>query len=323
MAETRAAREARNTALSGVLLAVALIAVAWARPRLVATFRAVKVLTDVYALPPPGALRAVSLGYRSALADLIFTSTVVSYGIHGEEHRRFEFVGNYLDAIIALDPDFCQTYRYADTLIIYQPIGSPTEDDVRHARRILEKGLGACPADARLWVSAGQFMAFIGTQFLKDEKEKAEFRAAGAKALAEGAQLVGRAKDANLAWQALAAAGIFTREGNREAAISFLQRAIAVTDDAALRAAIVQRLEALKQEGLVERDRRHWEAFNRIWRSDLRFASRTQLLVVGPPWDASRCAGELVGEDPDTLTADGEALPSLECTKSWADWGRR
>jgi tetratricopeptide (TPR) repeat protein len=324
MLAARAVPVARGgTILGWSLLVAAVFAVASVRPRLVERFRSVTAVTDLYALPPPSALRAASLGYRSALADLVFTSTVVSYGIHGEERRRFEFVGNYLDAIIALDPGFCQTYRYADTFIIYQPVGSPTADDVRHARAILEKGLVACSADARLHVSAGQFMAFIATQFLPTEEEKADYRAAGAKVLARAAQLVGRDRDRNLAWQALAAAGIFTREGNREAAISFLEKAYAVTDDAELRDGIAQRLTVLQHEGAVERARRHADAFNRIWQWDLRFVSKMRLMVVGPPWDPSSCAGELPGSRADMLTDDGEVVPSLECAKSWTDWGRR
>src|SRR4051812_42103913 len=218
---------------SAVFLLAAFLGIAGLQPRLAARFHEVKTTSDVYALPPAAALPAVSLGYRSALADLLFTSTLVSYGIHAEEHRAFEFVGDYLDAIAALDPGFCSMYRFADTFMIYRAVGTPPPEDVRRARGLLEKGLENCPADGRLWLSAGQFMAFIGTQFLTEESEKAEFRRAGAKALARAAELV--SDNENIQWQALAAAGIFTREGNRQAALAFLDRVYAVTDDEELR----------------------------------------------------------------------------------------
>src|SRR5690349_3050991 len=114
------------------LVVLSIAAVAYARPRAVASTRRAGVASDVFALPPPDVLTAISLGYRSALADMLYTSTVISYGIHHEEHRRFEFVGQYLDSIVTLDPHFCQTCRYADMFLIYQPVGSPTPDDVRH-----------------------------------------------------------------------------------------------------------------------------------------------------------------------------------------------
>jgi tetratricopeptide (TPR) repeat protein len=289
------------------LLLLAIVTVGYVRPKLVAGTRAVKLASDVFALPPPSILTRASLGYRAALADLLYTSTVVSYGIHGEERRRFEFVGQYLDSIVALDPTFCQTYRYADTFLIYQPVGSPGPDEVRHARRLLEQGLTMCPSDGRLWLSAGQFMVFIGTQFLTDDAEKAAFRAAGAKMLARAADLV--TDNHNVQWQALAAAGIFTREGNREAAIAFLERVYHITDDAELKANVSGRLSALRQEGALEQAKRHAEAFNETWRRDLPFVSRTGLLVIGPPFDATLCGG-----------ASDERR---ECAASWAEWTAR
>ncbi|HEX9294784.1 MAG TPA: hypothetical protein VF881_03090 [Polyangiaceae bacterium] len=270
-----------------------------------ASTRAVKLTSDVFALPPPSALTALSLGYRSALADILFTSTVVSYGIHGEEHRRFEFVGEYLDSIVALDPHFCQTYRYADTFIIYQAEGTPGPDEVRHAQRLLERGLEMCPYDAALWLSAGQFMAFIGTQFLTDEREKEQLRSEGAKTLARAAEL--GSDNQNLQWQATAAAGIFTREGNREAAIAFLERVYSVTDDEQLKANVAAKLDALREEQRASRAKRRADAFNELWRRDLPFVSRTKLLVLGPPFEAPRCSG-------------GDR-PANRCAQSWLDWG--
>jgi hypothetical protein len=286
------------------LLLSSVAGVAWARPRAVASARSVSAVSDVFALPPPSMLTALSLGYRAALADLLYTSTVISYGIHFEEHRRFEFVGQYLDSIVALDPHFCQTYRYADLFIVYQAVGAPSPDDVRHARRLLEKGLEACPSDGQLWLSAGQFMAFIAIQFLTDEEEKNEFRAAGAQVLARTAELA--TDNQNAQWRTLAAAGIFTRQGKREAAIAFLERAYNATDDEELKENVSQKLRALRGEAYLEKRKRHEEAINRIWQKDLPFVSRTGLLVIGPPSDTALCAGE------------GQAAPP--CTRAWSDF---
>ena len=288
------------------LVVLAACAVAYARPRVVAATNRVKETSDVFALPAPSMLIALSLGYRSALADWLYTATIVSYGIHGEEHRRFDFVGKYLESIALLDPTFCQPYRYADTFIIYQPTGSPGPDEVRTARRLIERGLEACPSDDRLWLSGGQFMAFIGPQFLTDESEKQELKLAGARALAHAAELSSGNQKAQ--WQALAAAGIFTREGNREAAIAFLEKAYAVTDDDELKRDIHAKLDTLRQEGAFERAKRRAQAFEEEWRRDLSFVSRTGILVLGPRFDASRCSGGAHSE--------------RQCSQSWADWIR-
>jgi hypothetical protein len=279
-----AIRGALGRAGTFALLIGSMGVVAYARPRAVASARSAGLASDVFALPPPSMLKALSLGYRSALADLLYTTTIISYGIHFDEHRRFEFVGQYLDSIVALDPHFCQTYRFVDTLIVYQPIGAPGPEHIRHARRLLEQGLEMCPTDGYLWLSAGQFMAFIATQFLTEDDEKDEFRAAGGRMLARAAELVTGNK--NVQWQALAAAGIFTREGKREAAIAFLERVYAVTDDEELKENVAGKLRVLRQEQTLEQARRHDDAFNQIQRKDLPFLSRT-----GLSWSARRATG--------------------------------
>jgi hypothetical protein len=290
---------------SAALLAVSVATIGYVRPRVESSAKAAKATSDVFALPSPGVLSALSLGYRSALADLLYTTTLIAYGTHGEEHRRFEFVGQYLDSIVGLDPNFCQTYRYADTFIIYQPTGTPTPDDVRHARRLLDKGLVMCPNDGTLWMSAGQFMAFIGNQFLTDDNEKEEYLSTGARVLSRAAEL--ETGNQNVQWQALAAAGIFTREGKREAAIAFLERVYGVTDDEELRARVAAQLAALREEELVDRRKRQSEAFNEAWRKDMPFVSRTGMLVLGPRYDTSGCS--------DRGAASG-------CANSWAGWAR-
>jgi hypothetical protein len=288
---------------TAALLAVSVATIGYVRPRVEASARTAKVSSDVFALPSPDVLSAFSLGYRSALADLLYTATLIAYGTHGEEHRRFEFVGEYLDSIVGLDPNFCQTYRYADTFIIYQPVGAPTPDDVRHARRLLDKGLTMCPNDGTLWMSAGEFMAFIATQFLTDEKEKEEYVSTGASTLSRAAEL--ETGNRNVQWQALAAARIFTKAGKREAAINFLERVYSVTDDDELKANVAAKLAALREEERVDQRKRQNDAFNEAWRNDLPFVSRTGMLVLGPRYDATSCSGR---------------AGSPGCSNSWAGW---
>jgi hypothetical protein len=287
-----------------LLLAGAVAAVAYARPKLVERMHPKNVGpgSDVFALPPPALLEAMSLGYRSALADVLFTRTIVDNGIHAEEHRRFEHVGAYLEGISALDPFFCQTYRYTDTLIVYQPVGSPTPDDIRLARKILERGLEHCPFDGPLHMSAGQFMVFIAPQFLVDDAEKDAFRAAGANVLARGGEL--ETVNSNVQWQAITAANVFARAGQRDAAINFLERVYAVTDDEELRKNIEGKLAVLRKEEVSARAEAQESAFRELWKADLPFASRTELLVVGPPPRPAACAG----------ARDGR------CATSWLAW---
>src|SRR6478735_3035076 len=142
------------------LIALAALTVSRLRPPLNTAFLGTKTQSDVYTLPPTGQLTAISLGYRSALADMIFAHVLVSAGIHFQEKRGFEFVSKYIEAVNTLDPKFELPYRMADGLITLQ--AKPVSVDAyREARRILERGMAEFPYSQGLWSSAGMFLAYL------------------------------------------------------------------------------------------------------------------------------------------------------------------
>src|SRR5262245_27210880 len=64
---------------------------------------------DVLYVPPPGYLQPMSLGYREALADLIWVQALVFTGEHmGEDD--LQSVTRYAEAITGLSPRFEQAY---------------------------------------------------------------------------------------------------------------------------------------------------------------------------------------------------------------------
>ncbi len=110
----------RNNFIALTAIALAAFSVNALRVPLNTRFLATKVQNDVFALPPPSQVVTISLGYRSALADMIFAHVLVSSGIHFQERRGFEFVGRYIEAINELDPKFEAPYRMADGLLTLQ-----------------------------------------------------------------------------------------------------------------------------------------------------------------------------------------------------------
>ncbi len=157
----------RNNMAAFGLLALSAAAVSGLRGPLNTRLEATNVRNDVFALPPPGQVVTMSLGYRSALADLIFAHVLVSSGIHFQEKRVFEFVGNYLETVNELDPKFRAPYRLADTLLVFQ-VKAVGPEAYREARRILERGLAEFPYDQALWASAGQFFAYLAPNAFTD-----------------------------------------------------------------------------------------------------------------------------------------------------------
>ena len=121
-----------------VVIALSSVVVSRARLPLNATFQTTRARSDVFTLPPSNQLVVMSLGYRSALADLIFAHVLVSSGIHFHEKRAFDLASNYLDAVIALDPKFEAPYRMADGLITLQ--AKAVSVDAYRQERIAEMG---------------------------------------------------------------------------------------------------------------------------------------------------------------------------------------
>jgi hypothetical protein len=268
----------------------------------------VKETSDVYVLPPPEETVLLSLGWRAALADLLWSHVLVSQGLHTMEKRRYEHLTVFLDTINALDPQFREPYLFTDALVTFQGSTTP-EPEIRKAREIMERGVKARPNDAELWLVLGQFVGFIApSSYLSDPEEQARWRADGAPMLARAAELGG--DDAHISWQAIGGAGIFHRIGQRDASIRFLQRTLAVTDDDELKEKIRKQLDAMlgerAEEAYKQRDRRFME----LWRRDVPFVDKTTVLLLGPPIDPARCAGGQLRDDP-------------ACALTWKEWSRR
>ena len=88
---------------SGVVIAAAIAAgalgVGWLQPRLAGAVHRVTAREDVYALPPPAELRALTLGYHAAATDMLWAKLLVENGIHHSEHRAFPDLDRYIDIV--------------------------------------------------------------------------------------------------------------------------------------------------------------------------------------------------------------------------------
>lgn len=288
------------------LLALSTLGVAATRSTLARAHGAVKKGSDSYALPSPALTVVLSLGYRAALADLLFAHVLVSQGQHFQEKRRFEFAANLLDTITTLDPKFREPYRLADTLIVLQPV-EPRLEDYREARRLGERGLANFPYDSELWLIAGQYTAYLASNHVPPE-ERAAWRLDGARKLARSCELIG--SNENLPYHCITAAFLYNEAGNRGAARSFLERVLAVSDDPeiqALASGYMGRIAGVaERDSIAERSHR----LRAVWESDLRFVSRETLLLLGPSFDSARCAGIPAPNDP-------------ACVTSFRAWGER
>jgi tetratricopeptide (TPR) repeat protein len=296
-----------RTLAVGLVLVVCAVAVGWSRPRLTQTMTKAKERSDVYVLPPPPVLARASLGYRAALADYLWAHVLVTQGLRMGAKRPFKEVEHYLDAINYLDPQFRDPYRLTDSLLSYQARDPDRAASVRRARQILERGLGTFPYDAELWLNYGQFLAYIGPGSLpKETGERDTWRNDGANALVRAGEL--GASDDSLAFRSLSAAAILNKAGEVDAAIRFLERLYAATENEAAREDILRSLVRLQAGKVASRDFDLAKRFDTLWRTEIPFAPRRMLSVLGPPVDSWSCAGPPA------------ASSELLCDRTWTAW---
>lgn len=295
---------------------------------------------DVYFLPPPEQLVTISLGYRHAIADLVWAHMLVGQGLRLQERRRFDTLLRLYDAVNALDPTFRTPYVMADALISFNVIPTTKDtqeiasqqvlpyEDVLKAREVMERGVKALPDDAEMWLALGQFVSYIApNSYLEDRPEEAaRWRHEGVAYLERAVALSGG--NPAISWQALGGASILKEAGELDAVVRFLERAYAVTEDEELRQDLERRLEVLRKRRSVELTKldstlqkrleerlarssayqRRRRAAESLVKAELPFISATTGDVMGPPLFPSGCAGP------------GHHEPG--CATSWAAWAR-
>ena len=111
-------------------------------------------------------------------------------------------------------------------------------------------------------------------------------------------------------WHALMGARMLSRNGERAAAIDFLERTYRLSEDEELRQQIVLQLRALHAEDAAERAKESVSRFEETWRGELPFVSRTMILLLGPRTDPWPCAGVAHPDDP-------------RCVRDWGAWTAR
>jgi tetratricopeptide (TPR) repeat protein len=290
-----------------VLIAASIAGVALVRPGLAARFHELRVTSDVYPFGSPDQVVVESLGYRAALADAIFAHVLVSYGLHFQEHRRFEFVGDYIDTATTLDPTFRDPYSFADTLLVMSP-EKPRLSDYERAKELLLRGLKNRPYDTELWLTTGEFLSYLAPPYLEDQNMKSAWRLEGGRILARACELAN--KNENVPYNCIQAAGLLEEAGEREAAIESMRRLIAVSDDPEIQKIALAYLAKRKDERERAMAERRRDQFRAAWKEDLPFVKRDLILVLGPRFDTARCAG--------TLGNGREG-----CATSWRAWRER
>jgi hypothetical protein len=200
---------------------------------------------DVLYLPPANQLGPMSLGYREALADLIWIRAVIFTGDRAGG-ANYAWIMQYLEAINTLAPGFRRPYAWGGVVVVYsgQAIDRPMID---RAIGLYRRGLELFPEDHELLFALGMLLT-RDVQMLPGY-EPAEREAA----MQEGAMLIRRAAafGAPPLVRQLAAT-LVSENATDQLAIQFLEGQLLQAEDEAHRRMLERKLEVLIGEAGIE-----------------------------------------------------------------------
>lgn len=230
---------------------------------------------DRYYLPPANWLPLMSLGFRSALADLIWCRSLVYFGDEMVHRGNVKHAFEYTDAVLALDPSFRAAYVWISTAALYRPTIS-YEEGLR-ATDYLKRALARWPNDGDLHWRYASILRFELAPMLDEGPKKNHLMELSAPHLAIASSL-----GAGPPWLALNSAGLLERVGKKEQAIKHLEEVYGTVQDEATKLTIEERLRALRSEAFVEALRTANADFERARRKAYPYLSPGLFMLVGP-----------------------------------------
>lgn len=227
-------------AVAALLTASCLVA-GYQRPLLANTLTESLAPEDVYYLPADTRmLEILTLQYREAVADVLWMKALLYYTDHVTNHSAAEYAMRYGEALIALDPDFVEIYRWAGTVPFYLTVETPLEMR-RTGTQLLVQGSDRMPENGTLaWEAAATVTYELLPYIPADDPTRPSLEADSERLLARAVRL-----GSGPAWLSLNSASASVRLGRTEVAVQNLERALTLTDDPALRVQIMARLSEL------------------------------------------------------------------------------
>lgn len=269
-------RSALSTSLALGLCVATAIGGDYFRGRAQEHFAATQTYEDVYYLPPDDALLVGSLGYRGALADLIWMKALIYYGEELSHRGNVENLYRYGDAMLALDPDWKRVYHWIASSALYRT-GTVTVDDARAAIRYLEVATRRFPDDGELAWDLGANYVFELAPMLKSNSDREAARRKGLDYL-EAAAL----RNAGPPWLVLQTARQLQKLGRNEQAIRHLEDVYATATDPSVRTQIEEQLAYLRSANYAEALKRTNEEVEAARLKAFPYLDTTLYLLVGP-----------------------------------------
>jgi len=115
-------------------------------------------VAELVYLPPTRFLRAVSLGYEEALANVLWFRTISYFGGHYQSDRIYPWLAAMCNAVTDLDPRAEHVYRFGGVILPWEA------DRIDDGIALLEKGVHNMPDSWQL-----QYMLGFSYYFFSDD----------------------------------------------------------------------------------------------------------------------------------------------------------
>lgn len=217
-------------------------------------------------VPTATALGPMSLGYKEALADLLWMRALIFTGSHLGGHN-VDAIVRYIDAITTLSPRFHHAYTWGGVTTIYAGSSEVTRTMVDGAIAIYERGLAEFPESHQLLFPLGMLLLHqVQSTPGYAAEERAELAARGAEYIRRAA-----AYGADPLVRQYAATLIRDHAGD-ELARQFLESQLATAEDEGYRRLLRKKLTELgggKDIAALDRVR---QTFTQEWQRHMPYA---------------------------------------------------
>jgi hypothetical protein len=230
---------------------------------------------DIYYLPPADWLKVFSLGYREALASLIWTQTLIYFGDEMVQRRPSKHLYRYTDAMLSLDPYFKRAYRWIASAGSYR-VGTTGRPDILRSIDYLERAARLFPDDGEIAWDLASFYLYELRPHASSDKERDEANRKGLEHLQ-----VAVLRGAGPAWLALNAASQLEKMGQREQQIAFLKEAYGQVSSDEVRQQIADQLGLLQSQSFAEAFTREQTQAEADRKRDYPFLDMDLFLQVG------------------------------------------
>lgn len=244
-------------------------------------------------VPRPEFAKAMSLGFDALLADYYWVQAVLLSGGSLDPQSESIHLGRLVDVVTTLDPWVDHPYRFAAVWL------TDSDDEVRHANRLLRRSFAYHPEDWR-----NRFYLGFNLFYYLDDKP------AAAAVLEEASSLPGAPH-----YLPRLAARLRSQSGDLAAAGLFLEELVQTSEDSAARAGYQAALDEVRVEWRARSLDRARESYKARYGKDIEFVEQ---LVTGPhpilPWlpspEPSPQAAPLGQASQWTLSGRGGAIVS-------------